>query len=202
MGEKDARRLDPLRLAEACPTRTGPRASSGASAVLGAAEGPGVKGPLEERPESLGGFSRCSSGKEWTFSRSEGGGSVCARPQPPRSLGKQAVGGRTPHVSPPPAALQGAGRWSPKEPFSRPTPRPPSPRGLPAHSSPGNPSSATLNPDGKHPCPLLEPLPPLGLPSSFPRLGDREMRRQAWSPVAEVSGVVSVPNPLRPFSLP
>lgn len=57
----------------------------------------GVRGPLEERPGVwLGGFSRCASGKEWTSSRSGGGGAgagVCARPQPLRSPGQPSGAG-------------------------------------------------------------------------------------------------------------
>ena len=95
--EKDAWLADPRRLPEAGPTRTGPQAALGASLVLGAAEGLGVRGPLEERPGVwLGGFSRWASGKEWTGSRSGGGGGgdgVCARPQPLRSPGQPSGAG-------------------------------------------------------------------------------------------------------------
>lgn len=51
--EKDAWLADPRRLPEAGPTRTGPQASSGASPVLGAAEGLGGEGPAGRKARSV-----------------------------------------------------------------------------------------------------------------------------------------------------
>lgn len=95
----------------------------------------------------------CAFEKERTFRRSVG----CAHSQPPRSQGQPSgAGSYTPAL--PVAALQGAGRWSPKWPFSRPSPR------TPGTASPllaMESSISDLEPRRKTPLPSLCARPPL-----------------------------------------
>lgn len=82
-------------------------------------------------------------------------------PAAPREPGA-AVGGGTPHFTLRWQLFGAPGAGAPKRLFPARLLATPAP---PAHSSPPSPPSATLNSDGKHPCPLLAPLPPPRLPS-------------------------------------
>lgn len=199
MGEKDAWLLDPLRRPEAGPTGPGPQAPSGASAALGAPEGTGARGPLEARP---GVARRHLRVRLWEGMDSQwvGWWWWCVCPPTARQEPGAAVGGGTPHFCPPLAALQGAGRWSPKEPFSRPSPRPPPPSAAsPLQSVESSISDLEL----RRKTPLPSPGAPT--PSKTPHLfcpGSETGRSSAKARAPGRKLQALVPNPLRAFSLP
>lgn len=152
LGEKDAGLLDPLRLPGGGSAWDWTPGFLGGERGAGSCPGPGGEGPRWKKgPESLGGFPRCISGKERTCRRS--GGVPAHSPQ--RARGSRR--GRDPPLQPTHWQFCGApGAAAPKAffpPVSLPLPA------LPAHSGPWSPPSATLNPDRRHPCPLLAPLP-------------------------------------------
>lgn len=156
--------------------------------MLGAAEGLGVRGPLEERPgcgsEASPGAPPGRNGQQWVGRRRCGWcRCVCPPAAPQGARGSRR--GRDPVLHPALAALRGAGRWSPKGGFLclLATPAPPT---TPVHP---NPPSATLNSDWKHPCPLLAPSP-LKTPLLCRPGSETGGQHLAPSPMAEVSRAV------------
>lgn len=146
LGEKDAGLADPLRLLRGRPTGRDPRHLWDERGA-GGCRGHGWRGGREPR-----GGCRCASGKQWAFGMSAG----CARSQPRGGRGSRR--GQDPHSSPPTGGSAGRGAVEPQRALFPPASLPPPPA-PPAHSWPWSPPSATLNPDGKHPCPLWRPSP-------------------------------------------
>lgn len=172
--------------------------------MLGAAEGLGGEGPAGRKARSVARRLlqvrlREEMDKQWVGRRRCWCRCVCppAAPQEPGA----AVGGGTPYFILHWQLFGAPGAGAPKRLFPARLLATPAP---PAHSSPPNPPSATLNSDWKHPCPLLAPLPPPRLPSFVAQA--QRLGGPAPSPEPHGGSVtrsaVSVPNPLRPFSLP
>lgn len=196
MREKDAGLSDPLRLPGGESHWDVSPGSFGGESGAGSCTGPVGEGPRWKKdPESR----KLLQVRLWEGMDIQEVGGGGARPQPSRHLEQPSgAGPRTPAL--PLAALEGAGRWSPKEPFSRPSPRPPPPE-LPAHSGPRSPPSATLNPDGNTPTLSRCPSPTPGLLPAVAQAPIPGEPEPSPRPSGGSVSAMSIPNFLSSFSL-